>query len=83
MQEEIEIHEETEILFYLNGSPLRLPAKEDGQPYYLMDLIEHSGIDLKNPKGAIRLTINGAAGLFQQELRERDAVEIREEERSF
>ncbi len=83
IQEEIEIHEETEILFYLNGSPLRLPAKEDGQPYYLMDLIEHSGIDLKNPKGAIRLTINGAAGLFQQELRERDAVEIREEERSF
>ena len=69
------------LLFYLNGSPLRLPRKKDGQPYYLMDMIEYSGIDLKNPAGTVKLTVNGMMGMFQQELRERDAIEIRIEER--
>ena len=69
------------ILFYLNGNPLRLPRKKDGQPYYLMDMIEYSGIDLKNPGGTVKLTVNGEMGMFQQELRERDAIEIRVQER--
>ncbi len=69
------------LLFYLNGAPLRLPCKKDGQPYYLMDMIEYSGIDLKNPAGTVKLTVNGMMGMFQQELRERDAIEIRVEER--
>ncbi len=67
-----------EILFYLNGAPLRLPIKEDGSSYYLMDLIEYSGIDLKNPKGQVLLTVNGLPGMFQQELRARDTVYIQE-----
>ncbi len=68
-----------EILFHLNGSPLHLPQKEDGSPYYLMDMIQYSGIDLKNPKGRIELTVNGISGLFQQELKEGDNISIREE----
>ena len=68
-----------EILFHLNGAPLRLPAKEDGSPYYLMDMIQYSGIDLKNPKGRIELTVNGISGLFQQELKEGDNISIQEE----
>lgn len=72
-------HALPDILFQLNGSPLRLPSKEDGNPYYLMDMIQYSGIDLQNPKGKIRLTVNGIPGLFQQELKEGDIIRIEEE----
>ncbi len=68
-----------EVLFYLNGSQLRLPRKPDGEPYYLMDMLEYSGIDLKNPKGDIKLTVNGRPGLFQQKLSEGDTIFIGEE----
>lgn len=68
-----------DMLFHLNNSPLRLPRKEDGNPYYLMDMIQHSGIDLQNPKGNIRLTVNGIPGLFQQALKEGDIIRIEEE----
>ncbi len=67
------------ILFHLNGAPLRLPPKEDNIPYYLMDMIQYSGIDLKNPKGRIELTVNGETGMFQQELRAGDTICIQEE----
>lgn len=69
------------IVFQLNGSPLRLPQKEDGRPYYLMDLIQYSGIDLDHPKGAVTLKVNGEAGRFQQVLRPGDIIDIGEEER--
>lgn len=67
------------LLFYLNDSPIRLPRKKDGMPYYLMDMIEYSGIDLKNPRGKVNLSINGMPGMFQQELREGDMIKIEEE----
>ncbi len=67
-----------EVLFYLNGSQLRLPRKPDGDPYYLMDMLEYSGIDLKNPKGDIKLTVNGRPGLFQQKRSEGDTIFIGE-----
>ena len=70
---------EGEIVFQLNGAPLRLPQKEDGSPYYLMDMIQYSGIDLKNPKGRVELTVNGVSGLFQQELKPGDNICIQEE----
>ncbi len=68
------------ILFQLNGSPIRLPRKKDGSPYYLMDMIEHSGIDLKNPKGNVVLSVNGVPGTFQQRLSAGDIIRIEEEE---
>lgn len=67
------------ILFHLNGSSLRLPAKENGEPYYLMDMLQYSGIDLKEPKGKIKLTVNGMPGMFQQELSEGSVIRIEEE----
>ena len=67
------------LLLYLYGKTLVLPPKADGQPYYLMDMIQYSGIDLQNPKGKIRLTVNGIPGLFQQELKEGDIIRIEEE----
>lgn len=63
----------------MNDSPIRLPRKKDGMPYYLMDMIEYSGIDLKNPRGKVNLSINGMPGMFQQELREGDMIKIEEE----
>ena len=67
------------ITFYLNGSPIRLPRKTSGDPYYLMDMIQYSGIDLKNPKGTVQLSVNGAPGIFQQTLRAGDHIVIKEE----
>ena len=62
------------------ATTLRLPRKPDGSPYYLMDLIEYSGIDLKEPKGRVKLTVNGRIGMFQQALSEGDSVQIEEEQ---
>ncbi len=67
------------ILFYLNDTPLRLPLKKDGASYYLMDMIEYSGIDLKQPKGRVTLSVNGQPGTFMQKLQERDIIRIVEE----
>lgn len=67
------------ILFYLNDEPLRLPLKKDGDSYYLMDMIEHSGIDLKQPKGRVTLSVNGEPGIFMQKLSEGDIIRIVEE----
>jgi len=66
------------ILFKLNGSPLRLPRKENGASYYLMDLLKYSGINLNNPQGTIELEVNGEPGMFQQKLREGDVIVIEE-----
>ena len=69
------------IRFWLNGSIIRLPRKKDGSPYYLMDMIQYSGLDLKNPQGSVSLTVNGIPGSFQQALREGDVIVIGVEKR--
>ncbi len=69
------------VLFYLNDAPLYLPARGYDHPYRLMDMIQYSGIDLKQPKGNVRLTVNGVPGAFQQQLYEGDVIFIVEEER--
>ncbi|MCI8417996.1 MAG: cell division protein FtsA [Lachnospiraceae bacterium] len=68
-----------EMLFYLNGSPIYLPEKPDGEKYYLMDLIEYSGVDLKQPKGRVILNVNHQPAMFRQPLVEGDQVQIEEE----
>ncbi len=69
------------VVFRLNGAPLELPVKEDQSPYYLMDLIQYSGIDLEHPRGVVKLMVNGMPGMFQQALRAVDTVRIEEEKR--
>lgn len=61
----------------LNGEGLQLIEKEDHSPYYLMDLLERSGIDFKNLKREVVLTINGEDCTFQQPLKDGDQVEIK------
>ena len=65
-----------EVHFVLNGNPLVLPLKEDGSPYYLMDLLEHSGIDFEHLDRAVRLEVNGIERGFQHALKEQDSITI-------
>lgn len=60
----------------LNGAPLSLPGKADGSPYYMMDLLERSGIDFKRVERPVVLRLNGQACGFQQVLKNGDLVEI-------
>lgn len=68
-----------DITFYLNDTPLRLPPKEDGSPYYLTDMIQYSGLDLQNITGKVSLLVNGREGRFQQSLKNGDTIYIKEE----
>ncbi len=68
-----------EIIFLLNGAPLRLPEKPDGNPYYLMDMIQYSKIDTRTLKGKINLRVNGEPGMFQQPLKAGDQIIVAEE----
>lgn len=64
------------IEFILNNKPIVLSKKSDGSPYYLMDMLEQSGIDLEHPTGEIVLRVNGADRSFLQELKSGDHLEI-------
>lgn len=60
-----------------NGQSILLPGKADGNPYYLMDLLERSGIDFEKLDRPVTLRVNGRDGTFQQILQMDDQVEIR------
>ncbi len=60
----------------LNNAPLFLPAKESGQPYYSMDLLEHTDIDFDHLDRPVCLEVNGEEQSFQYKLREQDVVRI-------
>lgn len=60
----------------LNGSELSLPGKSGGEPYYLMDLLEYSGVDFDHLQKPVELWVNGVFGQFSQVLREGDDVTI-------
>lgn len=61
----------------LNGQMLALPPKENGVPYYLMDLLQYSGIDFERLNRPVRLEVNGEEQGFQYQLKEQDSVVIR------
>ena len=65
-----------EVHLILNGEPLTLPVKEEGNPYYLMDLLEYSGIDFEHLDRTVRLEVNGVERGFQHPLKEQDSVTI-------
>lgn len=64
----------------LNDRPLTLYAKADGAPYYLMDLLDYSGIDFRRLDRSVLLAVNGKTGAFTQELHEGDDIVIRRED---
>ena len=65
-----------EVRITLNGDPLTLPAKDGRTPYYLMDLLEYSGIDFEHLDRNVRLEVNGIEQGFQYALKEQDSVTI-------
>jgi len=64
------------IKFTVNGNPLQLLPKDNKDPYYLMDMLEYSGIDFEHPDGKVVLNVNGKGAYFQQELRNNDVIDI-------
>ena len=66
---------------YLNGQPLVLPGQPDGAPYYLMDLLDRSGIDFGTLDCPVVLRVNGEEAAFTHALRTNDQVIIRRGER--
>lgn len=68
-----------ELSIYFNDRPFFLPGKESGEPYYLMDLLEYSGIDFKKLDRRVRMEVNGEECGFQTVLQPGDQVVIRPE----
>ncbi len=66
-----------ELRIFLNGKPFSLKEKSNGDPYYLMDLLQYSGIDFQNLDGPVLMEVNGLECGFQTVVRSRDSVIIR------
>ncbi len=64
---------------YLNEKTLVLSPKPDGTPYYLMDMLQYTDLDLKKLTSPVALEVNGEDGAFQQELKDGDHVRIYEQ----
>ena len=64
------------LLFYLNDKSMLLPPKADKTPYYLMDMLEYSGLDFRKLTSPVILEVNGESGAFQQELKNGDRIRI-------
>ena len=60
----------------LNGKPVTLTDKDPGMPYFVMDLLERTGIDFRQAQGPVFLKVNGMDCQFQQILNQGDRVEI-------
>ncbi len=60
----------------LNGAPLVLDEKKDGSPYYLMDLLEYSGIDFDHVDRPVVLEVNDVECGFQHVVKNHDSVKI-------
>ena len=61
----------------MNGVEMTLPGKRSGDPYYLMDLLEFSGLDFDHLERPVEMLVNGDFGQFSQRLYEDDDVIIR------
>ncbi len=64
------------ITITMNDNPLYLPGKASGEPYYLMDLLEYSGLDFDHLAKQVELFVNGEPGQFSQIIRGGDVVSI-------
>lgn len=77
--EEVQIPVRQDLSIFFNEEPFFLPGKESGEPYYLMDLLEYSGIDFKKLDRRVRMEVNGQECGFQTALAQGDHVTIRPE----
>jgi len=75
----VQVSVRRDLSIFFNEEPFFLPGKESGEPYYLMDLLEYSGIDFKNLDRRVRMEVNGQECGFQTALQQGDHVLIRPE----
>lgn len=71
--------EESQYRFHvtLNHKPLSLPPKEDGTPYFLVDMLNLVDMDLSKPEGRIIvIKVNGQDAPYLQQLAEGDDIDI-------
>lgn len=62
----------------LNGKPITLPEKTDGEPHTFIELMSYVDIDTKNPMGSnVELILNGTEISFGEELHEGDHAIVR------
>lgn len=61
---------------YLNGVAVTLAPKADGAPYYVMDLLERSGLDFQHAQRPVIVQVNDQECFFQQVLQEGDRIKI-------
>lgn len=74
--EKPESREVQTISIRLNGEERSFPVKANGAPFYLMDLLEYSGLDFDHLEHPVTLKVNGRNGLFQQVIVSGDDVTI-------
>ncbi len=60
----------------MNGKPLALPPKANGDPYYFMDILQFSGLDFSRLERPVELLHNGESCEFTQVLAENDDVTV-------
>lgn len=66
------------ITLNLNGSPITLPEKNDGEPHTFLELMKYANIDTKHPGGhGVELSLNGYEISFGEELHEGDRAIVR------
>ena len=66
--------------FFLNGQSLELPAKPKGAPYYMMDLLDRTGLDFEHLDRPVMLKVNGENSAFMRVLKDGDNVSIQVED---
>ncbi|MBQ4347950.1 MAG: rod shape-determining protein, partial [Firmicutes bacterium] len=64
------------LFVFLNNTPLVLPGKDSGDPYYVMDLLQHTKIDFQNLDKPVKMQVNGESCSFQTMLKDNDSVVI-------
>lgn len=64
----------------LNHEKILLEPKPDGRPYYLMDMLDKTGLNFRELKYPAVLLVNGQDASFRRILKEGDQIEIRADE---
>ncbi len=72
------IEPENMLNFRVNNNVLELKKKENGEPYYLMDMLQHSGLNLDELKNPVVTKVNGIERPFRYEIKPGDSIEIYE-----
>lgn len=75
-EEQKEPEDRDSLSFTLNGKKLKLQKKPNDTPYFLMDMLTYTDLDVSKPKGNIQLNVNGESAGFQNELKNGDVIII-------